>query len=320
MKILITGCAGFIGFHLSKRFCEMNCKVYGIDNLNNYYDVKIKKDRLNILKNYKFFSFIKVDLKEKKKLDKLFRNFKFDFIVNLAAQAGVRYSIKFPQKYFDSNITGFFNLIELSRKYKVKKIISASTSSVYGKNKKLPFKENERVDNIIQFYAATKRCNEIFGDVYSKIYDINFVFLRFFTVYGPWGRPDMSLALFVSNIIKKKKINVFNYGNHQRDFTYVDDIVDGIIKACQKKIKKKFEIYNLGNGKKIKLMQYIKIIEKKLRAKAIINYKKLQKGDVQETLSNISKSKRELKYKPKINIKEGIDNYIKWFKEYYKVK
>ena len=319
MKILITGCAGFIGFHLSKRLCEMKHKVYGIDNLNDYYDVKIKKDRLKILRSNKLFSFKKVDLNNKKNLEKLFRNRKFDFIVNLAAQAGVRYSIQFPQEYFDSNIVGFFNLIELARKYKIKKIISASTSSIYGKNKKMPFKENERVDNIIQFYAASKRSNEIFGDVYSKIYDMNFIFLRFFTVYGPWGRPDMSLASFVTNIINGRKINVFNYGNHQRDFTYIDDIIDGVIKASQKKIKNKFEIYNLGNGKKITLMQYIKIIEKKLGIKAKINYKILQKGDVKATLSSITKSKRELNYKPKINIQEGIDNYIKWFKKYYKI-
>tara|TARA_A100001011_G_C14207435_1_gene798419 strand:+ start:383 stop:1342 length:960 start_codon:yes stop_codon:yes gene_type:complete len=319
MKILITGCAGFIGFHLSKRLCEMKHIVYGIDNLNDYYDVKIKKDRLKILRSNKLFSFKKVDLNNKKNLEKLFRNRKFDFIVNLAAQAGVRYSIQFPQEYFDSNIVGFFNLIELARKYKIKKIISASTSSIYGKNKKMPFKENERVDNILQFYAASKRSNEIFGDVYSKIYDMNFIFLRFFTVYGPWGRPDMSLATFVTNIIKGRKINVFNYGNHQRDFTYIDDIIDGVIKASQKKIKNKFEIYNLGNGKKITLMQYIKIIEKKLGIKAKINYKILQKGDVKATLSSITKSKRELNYKPKINIQEGIDNYIKWFKKYYKI-
>ena len=320
MKILITGCAGFIGFHLAKRLCKMKHKVYGIDNLNNYYDIKIKKDRLKILKKNKLFSFTKVDLKNKKKLEKFFRRLKLDLIINLAAQAGVRYSIKFPQQYFDSNIIGFFNLIELARKFKIKKVISASTSSVYGKNKKMPFREDERVDNIIQFYAASKRSNEIFGDIYSKIYNMNFIFLRFFTVYGPWGRPDMSLASFVSNIIKRKKIDVFNYGNHQRDFTYIDDIVDGIIKSSQKKIKNKFEIFNLGNGKKIKLMQYIKIIENKLGIKAKINFKKLQTGDVKGTLSNITKAKKELKYNPKIKIEEGIDNYIKWYKKYYKIQ
>ena len=320
MKILITGCAGFIGFHLAKRLCKMKHKVYGIDNLNNYYDIKIKKDRLKILKKNKLFSFTKVDLKNKKKLEKFFRRLKLDLIINLAAQAGVRYSIKFPQQYFDSNIIGFFNLIELARKFKIKKVISASTSSVYGKNKKMPFREDERVDNIIQFYAASKRSNEIFGDIYSKIYNMNFIFLRFFTVYGPWGRPDMSLASFVSNIIKRKKIDVFNYGNHQRDFTYIDDIVDGIIKSSQKKIKNKFEIFNLGNGKKIKLMQYIKIIENKLGIKAKINLKKLQTGDVKGTLSNITKAKKELKYNPKIKIEEGIDNYIKWYKKYYKIQ
>ena len=319
MKILITGSAGFIGFHTAKRLLKMKHYVYGLDNLDDYYDVRLKKDRLKNLKKYKKFSFLKIDLANKKRLEEHFKNNKIDLIINLAAQAGVRYSIEFPQKYFNSNILGFFNLIEAARKYKIKKIVSASTSSVYGENKKLPFSETDRVDNIIQFYAASKRSNEIIGQVYSGIYKMNFTFLRFFTVYGPWGRPDMALAKFVTNIIKRKKIDVFNMGNHKRDFTYIDDIVDGILKASFNKNKKKFTIYNLGNGKIVNLMDYVKTIEKKLGLKAKINFKKLQKGDVKNTLSNLRKSKKELNYVPKINIDMGIDNYIKWFRQYYKI-
>lgn len=319
MKILITGSAGFIGFHTAKRLLKMKHYVYGLDNLDDYYDVRLKKDRLKNLKKYKKFSFLKIDLANKKRLEEHFKNNKIDLIINLAAQAGVRYSIEFPQKYFNSNILGFFNLIEAARKYKIKKIVSASTSSVYGENKKLPFSETDRVDNIIQFYAASKRSNEIIGQVYSGIYKMNFTFLRFFTVYGPWGRPDMALAKFVTNIIKRKKIDVFNMGNHKRDFTYIDDIVDGILKASFNKNKKKFTIYNLGNGKIVNLMDYVKTIEKKLGLKAKINFKKLQKGDVKNTLSNLRKSKKELNYVPKINIDRGIDNYIKWFRQYYKI-
>ena len=319
MKILITGSAGFIGFHTAKRLLKMKHYIYGLDNLDDYYDVRLKKDRLKNLKKYKKFSFLKIDLANKKRLEEHFKNNKIDLVINLAAQAGVRYSIEFPQKYFNSNILGFFNLIEAARKYKIKKIVSASTSSVYGENKKLPFSETDRVDNIIQFYAASKRSNEIIGQVYSGIYKMNFTFLRFFTVYGPWGRPDMALAKFVTNIIKRKKIDVFNMGNHKRDFTYIDDIVDGILKASFNKNKKKFTIYNLGNGKIVNLMDYVKIIEKKLGLKAKINFKKLQKGDVKNTLSNLRKSKKELNYVPKINIDRGIDNYIKWFRQYYKI-
>jgi UDP-glucuronate 4-epimerase len=319
MKILITGSAGFIGFHTAKRLLKMKHYIYGLDNLDDYYDVRLKKDRLKNLKKYKKFSFLKIDLANKKRLEEHFKNNKIDLVINLAAQAGVRYSIEFPQKYFNSNILGFFNLIEAARKYKIKKIVSASTSSVYGENKKLPFSETDRVDNIIQFYAASKRSNEIIGQVYSGIYKMNFTFLRFFTVYGPWGRPDMALAKFVTNIIKRKKIDVFNMGNHKRDFTYIDDIVDGILKASFNKNKKKFTIYNLGNGKIVNLMDYVKIIEKKLGLKAKINFKKLQKGDVINTLSNLRKSKKELNYGPKFNIDRGIDNYIKWFRQYYKI-
>ena len=319
MKIIVTGSSGFIGYHLAQKLLELNHTVYGIDSINNYYDVKIKNNRTKELKKFKNFFFLKVDLKNKAKIEKYFKKIKINLIINLAAQAGVRYSITSPQKYFDNNILGFFNLIEFARKYNIKNIVSASSSSVYGENKKIPFSENDRVDNLTQFYAATKRSNEIIGEVYSKIYKMNFTFLRLFTVYGPWGRPDMAMVKFVTNIIKKKGIDVFNKGNHHRDFTYIDDIVDGIIKACFKKKKHKYRIYNLGSGKKIVLTKLINTIQSKLGLKAKINLKKMQKGDVKKTLSDLTRSKKELNYNPRVKIEEGIDRYIKWYRKYYNI-
>ena len=319
MNILVTGSAGFIGYHLTQKLLELNHTVYGIDSINNYYDVKIKNNRTKELKKFKNFFFLKVDLKNKAKIEKYFKKIKINLIINLAAQAGVRYSITSPQKYFDNNILSFFNLIEFARKYNIKNIVSASSSSVYGENTKIPFSEKDRVDNLTQFYAATKRSNEIIGEVYSKIYKMNFTFLRLFTVYGPWGRPDMAMVKFVTNIIKKKKIDVFNKGNHHRDFTYIDDIVDGIVKACFKKKKHNYRIYNLGSGKKIVLTKLINIIQSKLGLKAKINLKKMQKGDVKKTLSDLTRSKKELNYNPRVKIEEGIDRYIKWYRKYYNI-
>ena len=318
-RILVTGCAGFIGFHVVDKLVKKGHIVYGIDNIDDYYDINLKKDKLKLLKKNKNFFYKKIDISNKNKINHFLKKIRIDSILNLAGQAGVRYSIENPRKYYNSNITGFFNLIEIARIKKVRHFISASTSSVYGENKTLPFKENHHVDNIIQFYAASKRSNEIIGQVYSKVYNMKFTFLRFFTVYGPWARPDMSLGYFVSNIIKKKKINVFNMGKHKRDFTYVDDIADGTIKAIFRNDKKNFQIYNLGNGKKIPLMKYIKILEKKLGIKAKISFKKLQVGDIKDTWSCTKKSKKELSYNPKIKIEQGIDNYIKWYRNYYKV-
>ena len=319
MNIIVTGSSGFIGYHLAQKLLELNHTVYGIDSINNYYDVKIKNNRTKELKKFKNFFFLKVDLKNKAKIEKYFKKIKINLIINLAAQAGVRYSITSPQKYFDNNILGFFNLIEFARKYNIKNIVSASSSSVYGENKKIPFSEKDRVDNLTQFYAATKRSNEIIGEVYSKIYKMNFTFLRLFTVYGPWGRPDMAMVKFVTNIIKKKRIDVFNKGNHHRDFTYIDDIVDGILKACFKKKKHNYRIYNLGSGKKIVLTKLINTIQSKLGLKAKINLKKMQKGDVKKTLSDLTRSKKELNYNPRVKIEEGIDRYIKWYRKYYNI-
>ena len=337
MSILITGAAGFIGFHTALSLIKNKKKIIGIDNLNNYYNIRLKKEILKILNKYKNnFKFFKIDLSENKKLRKIIRENKIDKVINLAAQAGVRYSLNNPRDYLNSNIIGFFNLIEACKDYRVKRLIFASTSSVYGNNIEIPFKEIHTADHPIQFYAATKRSNELIAHAYSSLYKIETVGLRFFTVYGPWGRPDMALFKFVKNIIKKKKIEIYNFGNHLRDFTYIDDIVNGIfIVTFSKKIftKKfrlnanltpdrgicKFKIFNIGSGKQTNLRKYIKIIEKELKIKAIKKYLPLQKGDIQETLSNI-KNLKELGYNPKIEPENGIKKFVKWYKEYYKIK
>lgn len=322
MKILVTGSCGFIGFNLIYKLLHEKNRVVGIDNINNYYDIRIKKDRNKILLGKKNFKFYRIDLMNKNQLFKIFKKHKFDLVINLAAQAGVRYSITNPQKYFESNLIGFYNLIEMSRKFKVKNFFSASTSSVYGNKSTKILDEDLSVDEPEQFYAATKISNELIGKVYSKIYKMQCVFFRFFTVYGPWGRPDMSLFKFVSNIKKGVRIEVFNYGNHNRDFTYIDDIIDGIYKAVIKYSKKKnhgkFEVFNLGSGKKTSLLKYIKLIEFHLQKKAKIINRGLQQGDVISTLANIQKAKIKLKYNPKVTISLGIKRFIKWYEKYYK--
>tara|TARA_Y100000816_G_C26065218_1_gene559774 strand:+ start:432 stop:1451 length:1020 start_codon:yes stop_codon:yes gene_type:complete len=332
--ILITGVAGFIGFHLSRKLIDNNFKVIGIDNINNYYGKKIKFDRLKILSNFKKknFVFFKKDLKDKNSLNKIFKSYKIQYVVNLAAQAGVRYSLKNPQAYIDSNIQGFFNILDLSRKYEVKHFIYASTSSVYGMNKKIPFAEKDHVNHPLQLYASTKRSNELIAHAYSNLYNLPTTGLRFFTVYGPWGRPDMALFIFVKKILENKSINIFNYGNHVRDFTYIDDIVDGIKKIIFKIPKKNslnkvtfpnkstspFRILNIGNGKPIKLKDFINEIEKNLGKRAKKKYLPLQKGDVIGTHSNINEINKLTKYKPKYSYKLGIKKFINWYLDYYK--
>ena len=338
MKILITGAAGFIGYHTVKKilYKNSNLKVVGIDSMNNYYSSKLKADRIKDLKKRfkKKFIFEKVNICNKKKIIKLFKKNNFHTVINLAAQAGVRYSLTNPEAYFDTNLKGFFNILEVSKTFKVKHLISASTSSVYGANKVSRFNAKMPVGHPIQFYAATKRSNEIIGHAYSHIYKLPITFLRFFTVYGPWGRPDMALFLFVKNISANKPINVFNFGKHSRDFTYVDDIVSGIFKVINKipKINKKwdskkldqssslapFKILNLGSGKRISLMKYINVIEKQLGKKATIKYFKMQTGDIQDSLSDIKETKKYINFKPKIGIEKGIRNFINWYKNYYK--
>ena len=332
--ILITGAAGFIGFHLSKKLILNNFKVIGIDNINNYYGKKIKLDRLKILSRLKKkkFIFLKTDLKNKKSLNKIFKIYKIQYVVNLAAQAGVRYSLKNPQAYIDSNIQGFFNILDVSRKNNVKHFIYASTSSVYGMNKKIPFAEKDNVNHPLQLYASTKRSNELIAHAYSNLYNLPTTGLRFFTVYGPWGRPDMALFIFVKKILENKSINIFNYGNHVRDFTYIDDIVDGIKRVIFKVPKKNFfdkvkfpnkstspfRILNIGNGKPIKLKEFINEIEKNLGKKGKKKYLPLQEGDVIGTHSDINEISKLTKYKPKYSYKIGIKKFISWYLNYYK--
>ena len=316
---LITGSAGFIGFHLSKKLLSEGFNVLGVDNLNNYYDQKIKQDRNNILKKYKNYRFNKIDIKDYKKLDRIFKKNSIHGVVNLAAQAGVRYSLKNPRSYIENNINGFFNILELSKKYRVKKFIYASTSSIYGLQKRFPLKENFNTDNPIQLYAATKKSNELMATSYSHLYKMDTIGLRFFTVYGPWGRPDMALFKFTKNIIKGKPIEVFNKGKHERDFTYVDDIVNGIFNIINNK-KSRFgaKIFNIGNGKKIKLLKYIQLIEKNLDRKSKKKFLPLQKGDVIKTLSDTKLIKKHYNYQPKTNVSYGVKKFIEWYISYFK--
>lgn len=333
--ILVSGVAGFIGFHLAKHLLKKNKKVVGIDSINNYYDVSLKKKRLQYLKKIskKNFIFIKSDISNKTNLEKIFKKYKIIFVINLAAQAGVRYSLQNPQSYIKNNIIGFHNIIELSVKYRIRHFLYASTSSVYGMNTKLPFVETDSVDHPLQLYAATKRSNELIAHAYSYLFKIPSTGLRFFTVYGPWGRPDMALFKFTKNIFLGKKIEVFNYGNHVRDFTYVDDIVKSIFLLLKKAPKTKininlkphlsrcpFQIFNIGNSRPVKLMDYIKEIEKNINKKAVIVYRKLQKGDVKATYASSKKLFNKIKYRPKVSIKKGIKNFVSWYREFYKIK
>ena len=316
-KILITGCAGFIGFFLSKKLLEKKIKIIGIDDLNDYYDKKLKNDRIKILKKNNNFIFIKKDISNLKNIEKIFRNFKPNIVVNLAAQAGVRYSLISREPYFKSNIKGFYNILELSKKFNVKKLIFASTSSVYGDSKKFPLKENFSTDNPKSFYAATKKCNEIMAYSYSKLCKTHFIGLRFFTVYGPYGRPDMALYKFVKSIKKNKTIDVFNNGNHFRDFTYIDDIIDGVINSIKlKNSRNNFEILNLCRGKVKKLNYFLSLIEKYTKKKFRKKFLPLQDGDVKKTYGSISKSRKKIQFNPKVNVNEGIRNFIKWYDQY----
>jgi UDP-glucuronate 4-epimerase len=320
-KILITGCAGFIGFHLTKKLIELkNYEIIGIDNINSYYDTALKKKRLKILKKLddKKFKFLKKNL-EDSKLDYLFKRNKFDIIVNLAAQAGVRYSVDNPDAYFNSNLKGFYNLIDTSRKNKIKHFIYASTSSVYGDNKKFPLKEEFNTDKPLSFYAATKKCNEVIAYSYSNIFKLPTTGLRFFTVYGPYGRPDMSLFKFVKGIVEKKTIHLNNNGKHIRDFTYIDDVVNYIIRILNKKNNNKipYQVLNIANAKPEKLKYFLSLIEKNLKKKAKVTFKKLQKGDVYKTFGSNKQILKITKYKPKIDIKSGINKFIVWYRNYY---
>ena len=325
MRILVTGAAGFIGFHLAKKLLDQKHFVVGIDNFNHYYDVKLKENRYLQLKKLKNRNlvFLRTDLQNIKKLNSIFKKYKFDCVINLAAQAGVRYSISNPDTYLNSNVIGFYNILKYSVKYKVKHLVAASSSSVYGEQSNNT-KEKSDTSKPLQFYAATKKSNELMAYSFANIYKIPITIIRFFTVYGPWGRPDMALFKFTESIIKKKNIYLHNKGHHYRDFTYIDDIVDGVSLALKKIPKSKkensvpFSVFNLGNNKAIYLKKFLIELEKQLKIKAKIIYLKKQKGDVFKTSASIVKAKKELGYNPKTNYKIGISKFILWYKQYIK--
>ena len=321
MKVLITGAAGFIGYHLAKKLLIKNIKVIGIDNINDYYDVKLKKNRIKELKKNNKFFFYKLDLCNYKKLNNLVKKNKIKYIIHLAAQAGVRFSIEKPNIYFKSNLEGFFNILEVSRHNKIKHLIFASTSSVYGDSKNFPSTESNNTDRPLSFYAATKKSNEVMAHSYSYIYNLPCTGVRFFTVYGPFGRPDMALFKFTQNIIYNKSIELYNKGNHFRDFTYIDDIVDGIFSLIKKQSNKSipYEIFNIGNGSPKKLIEYLRNIEKNLNKKTKIKKLPLQKGDIIKTHSSINKLKKHTGYRSKTNIEEGISKFVEWYKDYYQI-
>ena len=332
-KILITGSAGFIGFSLSQKLLKKGYNILGYDSLNNYYDVKLKFRRNKILKKFKNYKFVKGSLEDKKKLSASVLNFRPSIIIHLAAQAGIRYSVNKPEKYITSNIIGTYNIIETAKKLGIKHLIIASSSSVYGSNNSKNFKEIDKTDNQISLYAATKKSSESIAHAYSSLWNIPTTVLRFFTVYGPWGRPDMAYFKFTASIMKNKKIDVFNKGKMYRDFTYIDDVTNSIELLLNKfpnlnsKRKYKndsisnvapFRIINIGNQKKIYLKDFIKIIEKNLNKTAVKKYMPMQKGDVKNTLSNTKLLQSIVKYKPRVNYKEGIYKFLNWYKNYNK--
>ena len=318
MSILITGVGGFIGFHTAIFFLKKKIKIIGVDNLNNYYDVKLKNARLNQLKKFKNFTFLKKDIQDKK-IFKDLKTEKINCIINLAAQAGVRHSLKDPYTYINSNILGHLNLLELAREFDITKFIYASSSSVYGGNKVFPFSIEQRVDNPISLYAASKKSTELISECYSHLFNIQCIGLRFFTVYGPWGRPDMATFIFTKKIIEKSPIEIFNYGKMERDFTYIDDIVSGIYGSYKIKKKFKHKIYNLGNNNPEVLIDFINLIEKTLGIKAKKKLLPIQPGDVKKTFADIKESKKDLNFNPKTKITEGIPKFINWYKKYFKI-
>jgi UDP-glucuronate 4-epimerase len=335
-KVLVTGAAGFIGFHLTQKLSLLGYAVTGYDNLNDYYDVTLKKSRLAILQSIPDFQFVEGDLTDRDKLNDLFENHDFDFVVNLAAQAGVRYSLTNPHAYLESNLHGFLNILEACRHNKIKHLIYASSSSVYGANKKMPFSVYNNVDHPISLYAASKKSNELMAHTYSALYNLPTTGLRFFTVYGPYGRPDMALFIFTKAILEGKPIDIYNYGKMKRDFTYVDDIVEGITRLIPTVPEPDsswngftpnpsssfapYRIYNIGNNQPVELMDFVAAIEEKLGIKAIKNLLPLQEGDVPETYADVQALTDAVGFKPNTPIKEGIGNFIDWYLAYYKSK
>ena len=326
--ILITGSSGFIGYHLTKRLLENNIKVIGIDNMNGYYDVDLKHYRLSELNKYDNFEFYDLNIESIEEIENVFNKYNIDIVINLAARAGVRASNEYKKNYIDTNILGFYNILELSSKYNIKHLIFASSSSVYGDNINYPYKEEENTDYPVSIYAATKKCDEILAYTYSKLNNMTITGLRFFTVYGPLGRPDMAYYSFTNKLINKEKIDIYNYGDLKRDFTYIDDIVEGIYKVIINKPKEKYNIYNIGNEHPILLKDFVNILTDVLIKEGLledsfeidnyIEFKDMQKGDVYETYSNTNKFYKDFNYKPNTNLKEGIKKFVKWYKEYYK--
>ena len=339
MKILVTGAAGFIGFYTSKVLIDNGHTVVGLDNINDYYDINLKYSRLNELninrdeaeifntlinsKSNIPFSFIRMNLEDREALPVLFKNEDFDVVCNLAAQAGVRYSLENPESYVDSNLVGFLNILECCRNFKIKHLVYASSSSVYGLNKKIPFSTDDNVDHPISLYAATKKSNELMAHTYSHLFKITTTGLRFFTVYGPWGRPDMAMFLFTDAIVNNKPIKVFNYGKMERDFTFVDDIVEGVVRILEhpndERIKKNdlYKVYNIGNNNSVKLLDFIKEIEINLETEAEKNMLPIQPGDVERTWANVDDLINDYNYKPNTSISHGVKAFVDWYKSYY---
>lgn len=326
--ILITGAAGFIGSNLAKALVSDN-KIIGFDNVNDYYDIRLKEYRLAQFETSPNFTFIKGDLADKQAVDSIFEQYKPDIVVNLAAQAGVRYSIDNPQAYIDSNLIGFFNILEACRNNPVEHLVYASSSSVYGSNKKVPYSTDDKVDNPVSLYAATKKSNELMAHAYSKLYDIPATGLRFFTVYGPAGRPDMAYFKFTNKLVKGEKIQLYNFGDMYRDFTYIDDIVTGVINIMNKAPKAnedgvKYKVYNIGNNSPESLMDFVNILEEKLMKYGIIDTEAekellpMQPGDVYQTYADVSELEKDFGFKPSTSLAEGLDRFAKWYKEYYK--
>lgn len=335
MRILVTGTAGFIGSTLSIRLLERGDEVIGVDNVNDYYDPALKEARLERLKKYENFTEVRISLEDKAAIDEVFTTYKPQKVVNLAAQAGVRYSLENPQAYIDANIVGFTNILEGCRHNKVEHLVYASSSSVYGANESMPFSVHDNVDHPVSLYAATKKANELMAHTYSHLFDLPTTGLRFFTVYGPWGRPDMALFMFTKNIIEGKPIDVFNYGKHKRDFTYIDDIVEGVIRTLDNVAapnpewsgmnpdsatsKAPYKIYNIGSNKPCELMRYIEIIEECVGKKAEMNMLPLQPGDVPATYADVDALIKDVDYKPSTSIEQGVANFVEWYRDFYKV-